>query len=203
MQPLFLLPLAALPWLQGFFAPSAVTERGAAGVVEELAEWRAPVEDCVGSSYGGLELRADVSDARGEERILASYTQGVFVLDEDRHLLAQAQAFPCEGSRDELVALAAGDASIGTPVVALVATAGGRAESVTWLTLYRVANSGELQPIFIGEVERHEGNTTRTGVVTVIPGGLVYRDPRGGVGIWVYDAELGRYVEVITRRPYA
>src|SRR5690606_35476318 len=78
MQPLFLLPLAALPWLQGFFAPSAVTERGAAGVVEELAEWRAPVEDCVGSSYGGLELRADVSDARGEERILASYTQGVF-----------------------------------------------------------------------------------------------------------------------------
>lgn len=201
MQPLLLVPLAALPWLQGFFAPQGATEQGSSDVIAQLAEWAAPDEDCAAAAYGGLALRADVSAAEGEELILASYTQGVFVLDQSRHLLAQAQALPCEGSRDELVALAAGDAAIGTPVVALAATAGGRAESLTWLTLYRVANSGELQPIFIGEVERHEGSTTRTGVVTVIPGGLVYRDPQGGVGMWFYDVQLGRYVEVFTRRP--
>ena len=69
------------------------------------------------------------------------------------------------------------------------------------LTMYRVSNGGELQPIFGGEVERHEGETTRTGIVTLIPGGLVYRDPQGSVGMWLYDAELGRYVELFTSRP--
>lgn len=203
MPPIVLATLAALPWLQGFFAPQAVTERDSRDVIAQLAEWAPPVEDCVAAAYGGLALRADVTPEEGEERILASYTQGVFVLDRDRHLLAQAQSFPCEGSSDELVALAAGDASIGTPVVALAATSGGRAESITWLTLYRVANSGELQPIFIGEVERHEGDTTRTGVVTLIPGGLVYRDPQGSIGMWTYDPEAGRYIELFSTRPNA
>jgi hypothetical protein len=204
MHPALLIPLAALPWLQGFFAPQGVTEQGSRDVLAELAEYRDPVDDCVASAYGGLTLRADVTPAvAGEEQILASYTQGVFVLDRDRHLLAQAPAIECEGSADELVALAAGEASIGTPVVALAATSGGRAESVTWLTLYRVANGGELQPIFIGEVERHAGDTTRTGIITLIPGGLVFRDTRGSVGLWLYDSELGRYVELFTSRPNA
>ncbi len=203
MQPFVLATLAALPWLQGFFASHGVTERGSRDVIAQLAEWAPPVEDCVAAAYGGLVLRADVTSEEGEELILASYTQGVFVLDRDRHLLAQAQGLPCEGSSDELVALAAGDASIGTPVVALAATSGGRAESITWLTLYRVANSGELQPIFIGEVERHEGDTTRTGVITLIPGGLVHRDPRGSIGMWTYDPEVGRYIELFTTRPNA
>jgi hypothetical protein len=204
MHPALLIPLAALPWLQGFFAPQGVTEQGSRDVLAELAEYRDPVDDCVASAYGGLTLRADVTPAvAGEEQILASYTQGVFVLDRDRHLLAQAPALECEGSADELVALAAGDASIGTPVVALAASSGGRAESVTWLTLYRVANGGELQPIFIGEVERHAGDTTRTGIITLIPGGLVFRDTRGSVGLWLYDSELGRYVELFTSRPNA
>ncbi|HEY5944773.1 MAG TPA: hypothetical protein VIV40_04750 [Kofleriaceae bacterium] len=204
MHPFLLAQLAALPWLQGFFAPQAVTENGSRDVMAELAEWRAPVEDCVASTYGGLSLRADVSPAaEGDEQILASYTQGVFVLDRNRHLLAQAQPFECQGSADDLVALAAGDASIGTPVVALAATTGGRAESVTWLTLYRVSNGGELQPIFVGEVERHAGDTARTGIITLIPGGLVFRDTRGSVGLWLYDQELGRYVELFTSQPNA
>lgn len=204
MLPALLVPLAALPWLQGFFAPQGVSEQGSRDVLAELAEYREPMDDCVATAYGGLELEADVTPAvEGDERVLASFTQGVFVFDRERHLLAQAPANECEGSSDELVALAAGDASIGTPVVALAATSGGRAESVTWLTLYRVANGGELQPIFIGEVERHAGDTTRTGIVTTIPGGLVYRDPQGAVGLWLYDSELGRYVELFTSRPNA
>ncbi|HEY5921220.1 MAG TPA: hypothetical protein VIV11_06100 [Kofleriaceae bacterium] len=196
-----LLALAALPWLQGFFAPQGVTEQGSRDVLAELAEYREPVEDCVAAAYGGLSLRANVSASEGDERVLASYTQGVFVFDGDRHLLAHAQPIECEGSADELVAMAAGDAAIGVPVLALAATSGGRAENATVLTLYRVANDGVLQPIFVGEVERHEGETTRTGIVTLVPGGLVYRDPRGSVGMWLYDAELGRYVELFTSQP--
>jgi hypothetical protein len=200
MNPLVLAPLVALPWLQGFFRPQGETEQGSRDVIAQLAEWADPVEGCVASAYGGLSLRADVSAAAGPELILASYTQGVFVLDGDRHVLAQAPGFGCQGSSDELVAIAAGDAAIGVPLVVLAATTGGHAENVTWLTLYRVADDGVLQPVFVGEVERHEGDTTRTGTVTLIPGGLVHRDPSGSVGLWIYDPELGRYVEQLSSR---
>jgi hypothetical protein len=195
--------VATLPWLQGVFVPQAASEQGDRDVIAELAEWQEPGEDCTASAYGGLSLRADVSEVDGEERIVASFTQGVFVFDHERHLLAHAQPFACAGAADELVAIAAGDASIGAPVIALAASSGGRNESVTWLTLYRVANDGVLQPIFNGEVERHAGERTRTGVVTLVPGGLVYRDTRGGIGLWLYDAVLGRYVELFTSLPNA
>jgi hypothetical protein len=198
-----LAPLAALPWLQGFFAPTGLTETGSRTVIAELAEWQAPIEECVASTYGGMSLDADVVPGDGNETVLASYTQGVFVLDRDRHLLAQAPGFPCEGCADELVAIATGDLSIGVPIIALAATSGGHAESATWLTIYRVSNSGELQPAFIGEVERHDHRTTRTGLVVAIPGGLVYRDPAGSISLWLYDAALGRYIEHLTTRPYA
>jgi hypothetical protein len=193
--------LAALPWLQGFFAPTGATETASQDAVEELAEWRQPDAACIGTLYGGLSLTADVAAGEGEERVLASYTQGLVVLDRENHLIAQAPGFPCEGSADELVALAAGDGGVGTPIVALAATSGGHAESATVLTLYRVANSGELQPVFIGEVERHADHTTQTGTVTLIPGGLVYRDTSGTLSLWVYDTELGRYVQQLSTRP--
>ena len=124
-----LAPLAALPWLQGFFAPEAVTEQSSRDIVAELATWPEPAG--------------------------------------------------CSAS--ELVGLATGDAAIGTPVIALAATAGGRTENRTWLALYRISAGGAMQPIFVAEVEHHERDTTRTGVVTLIPGGLVYRDPWGAV----------------------
>ena len=195
--------LAALPWLQGFFTPEAVSERDVPSVIDELAEWRAAPGDCVADSYGGLSLRADVAPTEGRERILASYSQGVFVLDQSRHVLAQATGFSCQGSSDELVAIAAGDAAIGTPLVALAATTGGRAESATYLTLYRVSGGGELQPVFIGEVERHANQQTRTGLVTIIPGGLIFVDPAGTVSLWIYDSQLGRYIVQLTNRPFA
>ena len=203
MHPALLAPLAALPWLQGFFTPSGATEAASPDVVEQLTEWREADADCVATMYGGLALRADVAESEGKELVLASYTQGVFVLDRERHLLAQAPPFDCQGSSDELVALAVGDGVIGTPLVALAASKGGRNENVTWLTLYRVSNGGELQPVFIGEVERHDGDTTRTGVITLVPGGLIYRDPQGSISIWIYDAGLGRYTQEFTNRPLA
>jgi hypothetical protein len=198
-----LAPLAALPWLTGFFDPQAATERASPAVIDELAAYHKTSSDCIADSYGGFSLRADVAPNRGSEQILASYSQGVYVLDSDRHVLAHAAGFACAGSSDELVAIAAGDALIGTPLIALAVTSGGRAENATYLTLYRVAGGGELQPVFIGEVERHVNRTTRTGVITIVPGGLIFVDPAGTTSLWIYDAELGRYIEQVTNRPFA
>jgi hypothetical protein len=195
-MPAFVAPLAALPWLQGFFAPAAVTGPPSIDVGAELAEWREPDEACIATAYGGLALHAELlPELEGPEAVLATFTQGVFVLDGERHVVAQVPGFQCEGSADELVAIAAGDVAIGEPVVALAATAGGRAESITWLSLYRISDGGELQPIFIGEVEHHADGTTAAGLVTIVPGGLVYRDPAGRASTWIYDLALGRYVE--------
>ena len=167
----------ALPWLQGFFLAASVS--GDANRVE-----------------------ADLADAPGNEIVEASYTEGIIVRDAEGHVLAHAPGFdPSGGSADDIDALAVGDAQIGTPVLAVAATTGGHNESMTWLTLYRVANSGELQPMFSGEVERHAGRTTTTGTVTVIPGGLIYQTPKGVRSVWLYDESLGRYIERDQDRP--
>ncbi len=167
----------ALPWLQGFFL--ATTVSGNANRVE-----------------------ADLADAPGREVIEASYTEGIVVRDAEGHVLAHAPGFePSGGSADDIDALAVGDAQIGSAVLALAATKGGHNESMTWLTLYRVANSGELQPIFTGAVEQHAGRTTKTGTVTVLPGGLIYQPPEGEGSIWLYDESLGRYVQRDQGRP--
>lgn len=186
--------IASLPWLQGF-EPAAVADRPARGVLDELAEWQPADDKCVAAAYGGLELTADVTNAPGDERVLASFTQGIVVLDRDHHAIARAAGFTCQGSSDELEAIAVGDAWIGMPVIALAATSGGRNESSTWLTLYRVGDNGELAPVFAGEVEHHAGRATRTGVVMVFPGGLVYRAPDGKTSVYRYDQDAGRYLD--------
>lgn len=178
--------LAVLPWLVGF-QPIATTDHPDRAVIARLAEWHAADEDCVSTAYGGLALEA------GNRTVLASFSQGIVVLDDDRQVIAEAPGFECTGSQDELVGIAAGDAWIGTPVIALAATTGGRNESLTWLTLYRVGDHGQLLPVFTGEVEHHVGHATRTGTVTVIPGGLIYVDPEGGASLWFYDRHDGRY----------
>jgi hypothetical protein len=179
----------ALPWLQGF-APDAVADHPSRAVGAELAAWHEPDDGCVASAYGGLSLEV------GGTRVLASYSQGVFVLDGGGEVVARAPGLACHGSADELVALAHGDAWIGTPLIALAATSGGHAESVTSLTLYRVGEGGALEPVFTGAVERHADHETATGVVTVIPGGLVYRAPDGMTSLWTWDGRT--YVPQVT-----
>lgn len=176
--------LAVIPWLQGFES-TAATDHPTRAAVAELAEWQPAEDSCVASAYGGLALTV------GDERVLASYTQGIVVLDKSKNAVAHAPPFTCQGSADELVALSAGDAWIGTPVLALAATTGGKNESITWLTLYRTS---DLAPIFTGVVERHEGHRTRTGIVFVYPGGLLYQPPSGGPQIWRYDVDQRRYI---------
>ncbi len=175
-----------LPWLLGF-APDAASDHPSRDVAAEVSEWKAVDDRCVASVYGGLALD------RGDTRVVASYSQGVFVLGKDRHLLARADGFACAGSADELVGLETGEAWINTPLIALAATTGGRAESVTQLLLYRVGDNGVLEPVFTAPVERHAEHQTRTGTVTMVPGGLIYRAPEGTTSIWVYDGH--HYVE--------
>lgn len=183
----------ALPWLHNF-AATAVSAEASAQVVDRMARWRAPDPDCSAAAYGGLAIAADVAPAPGTEEILASYTQGVLVLDAGGRVIASAPAPDCQGSADDLEAVAAGDAQLDGPVIALAATGGGHRASSTWLGLYRVVN-GAVAPIFAGMVEDRDGDRTRTGEVTLLPGALLYRAPSGKQTLWVYRREQHRYVE--------
>lgn len=139
----------------------------------------------------GFFLAASIS---GQE-VHASFDEGITVRDAEGYVLARAPGFERSGgSADAIEGVALGDAQIGSSVVALAATTGGHNESVTWLTLYRVDGSA-LQPIFTGVVERHLGRTTKTGTVTVVPGGVIYQDLKGHSSIWLYDESAGRYVQ--------
>jgi hypothetical protein len=183
----------ALPWLH-HFAAAAVSAEASAQVVERMARWRAPDLDCSAAAYGGLAIAADVAPAPGSEEVLASYTQGVLVLDAAGRVIASAPAPGCQGSADDLDAIAVGDAQLGGPVIALAATGGGHHESSTWLGLYRVVD-GAVVPIFAGVVEDRAGDRTRTGEVTLLPGALLYRAPSGAQTLWLYRPEQHRYVQ--------
>ncbi len=193
---LALAPVAALPWLQGFFAPAASSDLGS--------------YDCGMENPSQMTIVADVAPSSpGSEQVLASYTDGIVVLDRNHRPLGASTGFACEGSADELVAIAAGDASIGVPIVAVAATRGGFNESTTTLTMFRVDARGRLLPVFSGDVEYHERDaetresSARTGVVTLIPGGLVYRSPQGDISLWTYDRDAGVYIESLITRPSA
>ena len=184
----------AMPWLHNF-AATAVAGIATPGVVERMAQWRAPDASCIAAAYEGLAITADVAGTRGAEEVLASYTQGVLVLDAGGRLLASAAAPACQGSADDIEALAAGDAQIDGPVIALAVTSGGHRVSSTWLVLYRVLG-GVVEPVWSGAVEEHDGERTRSGEVTLLPGALVYRTPSGNQTLWTYSAEHARYTEL-------
>jgi hypothetical protein len=176
------------------FAVSAETAEAKSGVVTRMAKWRDPDPSCSASAYGGLEIAANVG-AGGTQIVLASFTQGVLVLDAEDELIASATAPACQGSADEIDAIAAGDAHIDQPVIALAVTVGGHREASTWLVLYRVVG-GVIAPAFAGVVEERVGDRRRTGEVTLLPGALLYRAPSGTQRLWVYSAERQRYVEL-------
>lgn len=182
-----------MPWLHNF-AVTAASARASTDVVDRMIRWRAEDPSCAAAAYGGLAIAADVAEARGTEEVLASYTQGLLVLDAGGRLIAAAEAPGCQGSADDLEAIAAGDAYIDGPVIALAATSGGHRESSTWLGLYRVVR-GTLATVFVGVVEEHADGQSRAGDVTLLPGALLYRAPSGAQTLWVYHPEQHRYEE--------
>jgi hypothetical protein len=184
----------SLPWLRNF-AAAAESAVATPLVVERMTQWRALDTSCSAAGYGGLSIRAEVAGRRGSEEVLASFTQGVLVLDAAGKLLASATAPECQGSADELVAIAAGDAHIDGPVIALALTTGGHRASTTWLVLYRVIG-GVVAPVFSGAVEERLGEQVRRGEVTLLPGALVYQAPSGKRTLFSYSVEQVRYGEL-------
>ena len=176
-------PEGPLPWLHGF-APTALADTPSAQIVDRMAHWQQPDPDCPASAYGGLAL------AIGDRTILASYTQGVVVLDREHRLVARLAPLTCAGSADAIDVLAVGDVGIGQPGIVMVVTTGGHRTSTTWLALLRV-HGDRLEPVFAEPVAQTTGPTTQFGDVTVMPGTLIYRAPDGMPAIWSYDRERG------------
>lgn len=180
----------ALPWLTNLKDVTAVA------VGDPLITMAMDAEvdpSCDETTPVGLALVANVAPAAGPETILASYAHGVMVYGHEGELIASTPGYPCAGSADEIEVLATGTA-FGIPTIAIAVTTGGRREQMTWLGLFRIGQRGRLEPVFAGAVELREDGIVRRGSVTILPNGLLVRDPLGGVGFWVFDDTAGVYL---------
>ena len=181
-------PDAATPPALYGLLDARVTETGASDVVERMSRWAPPDTDCAGGQYGGLELKADVVGSSVEETILASYTQGVIVLDRENMPIASAPGYPCEGSADAIESIAVGHAFLEAErTIAMTVTSGGRREQMTVLALFRVGFGGRLDPVFTASIEERRGGDVARGSVMLLPGALLYRRPGGRLALWVFD----------------
>jgi hypothetical protein len=185
-------PTPQLPWVRGF-TTGAATDVATRETAEEVARWASCEEPC--TTYGGMAITADVAPAAGDESIVATFAGGLVVVDAQGQPVARSPGFDATGTADELVAIAAGDAMLDTPVIAIAARVGGHRESETWLELYRVGSSATLERLFAGVVEEHEDKSDWYGTVTFMPHGLIYRAPKSTQpDLWVFDARAGRYM---------
>lgn len=159
-----------------------------------------PTEDdtCGIGAYQAIELVADVAPAAGAETILASYANGIVVLDREGRLVASADGYRCDGSIDEVLGIAAGRA-FGTTTIMLLANTGGRREYSTFAGLFRIGHDKRLDRVFTATVEEHDGDDVRRGGIYMVPNGLVYRLPDGRVENFVFDP-VGR-VYVVPHDP--
>lgn len=177
----------ALPWLHGMTDVKTSTTGATDLDGEELPD------RCGAGATTTLELHADLAPAAGRERILASFARGILVLGHERQLIAEAPGFACEGSADELEVLAVGRA-YGAPTLVIAATEGGHHESATWLGLLRPGVGTTLDALFTAVVEQRVGDQIDRGDVWLLPGGLLYRRPRGPVTFWIFDDAARAYV---------
>lgn len=173
-------------WLPGF-AAVASSDHGSGRADERLGP--AP-GDCQSGDTETRTVTADVSAEPGTETIIASLGHGVVVFAADGHELARAP-IGCGGSADEIGAIAVGTADDIGPVVAVLATTGGRAEATTHVDLFRVDSEADgttrVQPLFSAPIEIRDGDEIRTGRVELVAGGLVVRRPEGPTTRWTYD----------------
>ena len=168
-------------WLPGLAARAVSTERSP-DAVDRLAPIAEDSERC--PVVDAQEVTADLAPAPGEERVLASVATGVVVLDADDRRIASAPLGPCGGSADAIVAIAVGDAWLGTPVIAVVSSTGGHRESETTLSLFRL-DGRALVTLFSEPLEVRDGLDLWTGTATLVPGAIVYRAPTGETSVTV------------------
>ncbi len=168
-----------IEWLPGFVGSAASDERSQEAA-DELAATADVADTC--STFDAQQIVADVTPQPGRERILASVATGVVILDARGRLVASAPLAECGGSSDEIVALAAGQAWVRAPVIAVVFSTGGHREADTELALFRV-DRDRLTAIFDGVIEHREGLERWRGAAIVIPGAVVYQPPQGALVI--------------------
>jgi hypothetical protein len=185
-----------IPWLHGL--DHAVSSTGV-GVPRAPADYNVE-PGCGVAASREVELVVDVARTAGRETIVATYSTGVAVFDHEDHLVMETPGYPCEGSADELDAIAVGDA-YGTPMLALAATSGGRRETQTWVSLFHIGNK-RLDPVFTAVVETRADDTVTSGAIYLIPEGLLYKRPGGSHALWRIDPASKIYVPVLPDTPH-
>jgi hypothetical protein len=181
-----------LPWLHGLDGVVSATSTGPRSV-DEL-----PM-DCGVDAMRTVELVADVAPAAGRETIIASYTSGITVLDRAERVVMATPGYRCEGSADELGAVAVGRA-YGDRLLAVAVTSGGHNEAATWVTLFRTGT--QLEPVFTGVVEHRVSDRTTRGWIYLLPGGLLYQRPGGPLRFWRLDPGTRYYLPVLPDVPH-
>jgi hypothetical protein len=177
----------SMPWLYGLGAP-VVSDRASDAVARRLEEWSdRDVGDpnCGPGAYPAIELHANVAPQAGEETILVSLARGVVVFDREGQLVAETPGYACEGSADELEAVAAGDA-YGAATIVIAATS-------AWISMLRVGDR-QLDAVFTGTVETRDGATAKRGAIVLLPNALIYRHPEGKPALWVFDPRARAYL---------
>jgi hypothetical protein len=185
----------SIPWLHGLADPIA-SDHGSDAVTRRIdsSSGLADVDpECSAGAHPGIAIEADVAPNPGRETIMVSLAHGLVVVDREGQLVTEAPGYHCDGSADELEAIAAGSA-FGAPTIAIAATSGGHRESSTWVSLFRI-DGRRLDPVFTGTVEERRGNRVQRGGVFLLPNALLYRHPRGKASLWIYNADARAYVQ--------
>ena len=178
-------PPASLPWVSGFRASA---------VAEESAHLDPRASTLVDPSDDPMAVQADVRGGGSAELVVASAHGGVRIVDARGRVVAQSDETPFEGSADDLIALAIGDAHLGSPVILAALQHGGHRSNVVSLDVFRV-NGGRLERVFEAPIETHDGAASAAGAVFFADGALVYRAPGAqDPTTWSFDPVLRRYV---------
>jgi hypothetical protein len=177
-------PSPALPWIHGL-ASTASNDVEAPEIAERMAGLVGTRDN---GGYGGIGVTF------GDGSVLASFHQGVIVLDGKDLVIGRAPGFDPMGSADDLLAVAVGDAGLDKPVIVVAVTRGGHRENTTSIVVFQTGRQSQLQRIFDAPVEEHDGDQTFTGSLVFVSQGLVYQRPRGSVERWRFDSSRHRYV---------
>ena len=185
----------AIPWLHGLTDPvsSNLESDEVARRIDTWSVYSDVDPECSTGAYPGIAIEADVAPTPGLETVMVSLAHGIVVVDREGELVTEAPGYHCEGSADELEAIAAGNA-FGVPTIAIAVTSGGHRESSTWVSLFRV-DGRRLDPVFTETVEERSGTTVRRGAIFLLPDALLYQNPRGATSVWPYNADARAYVQ--------
>lgn len=187
----------SIPWLHGL-TDAVASDRQSDEVARRIDTWSGFSDvdaECSTGAYPGIEITADVAPRAGAETIMVSLAHGIVVVDREHQLVTESPGYHCSGgSVDELEAVAAGNA-YGVPTIAIAATTGGKRETTTWISLFRIGEDRRLDAVFTGTVERRSGDDVARGAVYLLPNALIYRHPDSKPTLWIYNPVARAYLK--------